>query len=401
MATRVESELPLSDGEAPARGAVAILAVVTLSHFVNDGFTAMLTPLLPDIQRAYAISIAETAVLVAILAFVGSMIQPIVGMIGDHFDRRLLAAGGPVLCAVGMTMMGYAPSFAALGALITLAGLGSAIFHPAGVAYAATASHARRRGLFAALFSAGGTAGLAVGPLAATALDLRALPTLLPIGLAVGAASYAVTPSASAPAGARRTFGQYARLWRGPMRLLWATGVLRSLSTVSYQGLIGFVLTARGHASHIGPSLAVFSLAAALGGIAGGRISDRVGRTAVLRSSILATIPLFIGLVYSTPGQWWYYPLTALVGALVNANLPVMVVTAQEYAPDHVATASALMMGFTWGTAGVLFLAVGKLADLTSPVTALVASILVLLPAFWMTVRLPEPEGAHRAASGA
>jgi FSR family fosmidomycin resistance protein-like MFS transporter len=374
-----------------ATRATAVLAIVTAAHFVNDSFTAMLTPLLPDIRGAYGISIARTATLVAILAFVGSMIQPIVGMIGDRFDRRTLAAIGPVLAAAGMTTMGWAPSFAALAGLITLAGIGSAIFHPAGAAYVATASHARRRGLFVALFSAGGTAGLAAGPLAATAMELRTLPWLLPVGVAVGAASWAVTPSVRTAAGTRRTFADYARLWRGPMRILWATGVLRSLSTVAYQGLLGFVLAARGHASHIGASLAVFAVSSALGGIAGGRISDRVGRTKVLRSSILLTIPLFVALVYSSPGQWWYYPLTALVGALVNANLPVMVVTAQEYAPDHVATASALMMGFTWGTAGVLFLAVGKLADLTSPVTAMVASILVLLPAFWLTVKLPEP----------
>ncbi|MBC7788824.1 MAG: hypothetical protein H7Z74_02660 [Anaerolineae bacterium] len=77
----------------------------------------------------------------------------------------------------------------------------------------------------------------------------------------------------------------------------------------------------------------------------------------------------------------------------MNANLPVAVVAAQEYAPRHVATASALMMGFTWGTAGVLFLAAGKLADVTSPTTAMTASILALLPAFWMTLKLPEPAG--------
>ena len=197
----------------------------------------------------------------------------------------------------------------------------------------------------------------------------------------------------------KRTPADYVALWRGPVRTLWATGVMRSLSTVSYQGLLGFALTARGQAAHIGPSLAVFSVASAAGAIAGGRLSDRLGRTAVLRSSILATIPLFVALVYSSPAQWWYYPLTAVVGALVNANVPVMVVAAQDYAPNHVATASALVMGFTWGTAGVLFLAVGKLADLTSPATAMVASILVLLPAFWLTVRLPEP-GTRDSALG-
>lgn len=370
---------------------MAILTIVTLAHFVNDSFTAMLTPLLPEIQATYGISIARTAVLVAILALVGSMLQPFTGLIGDRVDRRLLAALGPVLAAVGMTTMGYAPNFATLGGLIALAGIGSAIFHPSGAAYVALGSRSHQRGLFAALFSGGGTVGLAAGPLVATALGIRSLPYVMPVGLAVGLACYLITPATAPVSGARRRLSEYGELWHGPIRTLWATGVLRSLSTVSYQGLLGFVLTARGEAHHIGPSLAVFSIASALGGVAGGRISDRIGRTKVLRSSILFTIPLFMALVYSRPENWWYYPLMAVVGAIVNANLPVAVVAAQEYAPGHVATASALMMGFTWGTAGVLFLAVGKLADMTSPTTAMAASILVLIPAFWMTLRLPEP----------
>lgn len=358
---------------------------------MNDAYTSILTPLLPDIQAAYGVTIAQTAVLVAILSFVGSMIQPFSGVLADHVDRRLLAGSGPVLASVGMTTIGYAPSFAAVGFLIALGGIGSAIFHPSGATYAVLGAGPRQRGLFAAIFSSGGTAGLALGPLLATSLDLHALPYLIPAGIVVGALSFVITPSTRTSNAVRPRWSEYATVFRGPLRILWAASVLRSLSTVAYTGLLGFVLGSRGFPGHIGPSLAVFSLASAVGGIAGGRISDRVGRIVVMRSSVLLTIPLFIVLVYSTPAQWWYYPLTALVGALVNANIPVTVVTAQEYAPNHVATASALLMGFAWGTAGVLFLPVGRLADLTSPATATVVSILVLLPAFWLTLKLPEP----------
>src|SRR5919202_6210931 len=152
MATRVEATSARAAGA--AAGGVVVLAVLSLSHFVNDSFTAMLTPLLPEIQQAYAVSIARTAVLVAILAFAGSMLQPFVGLVADRLDRRVLAALGPVLAGVGMTLMGYAPSFAALGALIALAGVGSAIFHPSGAAYVTRGARDGLRGLFAALFSA-------------------------------------------------------------------------------------------------------------------------------------------------------------------------------------------------------------------------------------------------------
>ncbi|HEX5581376.1 MAG TPA: MFS transporter [Gemmatimonadaceae bacterium] len=378
-----------------ARGSTAILVAVTGSHFVSDAYTAILTPLLPELRAEFGVSIAATATLVAMLSFVGSVLQPAFGVLADHSDRRLLAAFGPALAGLGMTLLGVAPSFLLVAALVTLGGIGSGLFHPAAVAYVHQGASARRRGLFASLFSAGGTAGQAMGPLVVTALGSARLHWALPVGIASGLLSWIVTPSTRAATRTRPKWRDYASVFHGPIRTLWAASVLRSLCTISYISLLGFALTARGFAGHIGPSLATYSLAAALGGIVGGLFSDRLGRIMVLRSSILSSIPLFVLLVYTTPAAWWYYPLTALVGAMVNANTPVAIVTAQEYAPRHVATASALMMGFAWGTSGVLFTVVGALADMTSPRTAMVAAILLLLPALWLTVRLPEPGEAR------
>ncbi|HYF65667.1 MAG TPA: MFS transporter [Herpetosiphonaceae bacterium] len=385
MATHTQTRIAATSG-------LAMMGLMTLSHFANDGWTALLSPLLPAIQASYGVSIADTAVLVAILAFAGSMLQPLLGILGDHIDRRLLAAFGPVLTGAGLTLIGYAPNFFVLGALVLLGGLGSAIFHPSGAAYIALSARPDQRGLFVSLFSAGGMAGMALSPLVAAAMSLRTLPLLLPVGIVLGVVTYLILPPSQRAAGQSRTLGDYLAVFRGPLRWLWLMSVLRSLSSVSYMSLIGFILQARGADAHTSPSLAVYNLASAIGGIIGGRLSDRIGRTVVLRSSILITIPLFLGLIYSSPSQWWYYPLTALVGALVTANIPVSIVTAQEYAPHNIATASALMMGFAWGTAGVLYLLIGKLADATSPVTAMAAAIAVLLPAFFITTRLPEPQ---------
>jgi len=379
-----------------ARGSTAILVAVTASHFVSDAYTAILTPLLPELRTQFGVSITATATLVAVLSFVGSVLQPVFGVLADHSDRRLLAALGPALAGLGMTRLGVAPSFVLVAVLVTLGGIGSGLFHPAAVAYVHQGASARRRGLFASLFSAGGTAGQAMGPLVVTALGSARLHWALPVGIATGFLSWLVTPSTrAATRRARPKWRDYAAVFHGPIRTLWAASVLRSLCTISYISLLGFALTARGFAGHIGPSLATYSLSAALGGIVGGLFSDRLGRITVLRSSILSSIPLFVLLVYTTPGVWWYYPLTALVGAMVNANTPVAIVAAQEYAPGHVATASALMMGFAWGTSGVLFTVVGALADVTSPRTAMVAAILLLLPALWLTVKLPEPGEAR------
>jgi MFS transporter, FSR family, fosmidomycin resistance protein len=146
-------------------GTTAVLSAVTLSHFVNDGATSLLNPFLPHIRDAYGVSIAQTGILVAVLSFTGSMIQPFTGALADRMDRRILASVGPVIAVAAMALMGYSATFGGLVALLALAGLGSALFHPSGAVYAVMRVRPDRRGLFASLFSSGGTAGLAVGPL--------------------------------------------------------------------------------------------------------------------------------------------------------------------------------------------------------------------------------------------
>ncbi|GGR02148.1 MFS transporter [Deinococcus ruber] len=373
------------------RGAVSIALAVTLGHFINDGYGAMLTPLGPALRGQYGVSIASVTLLASVFSLTSSVLQPLLGVIGERFDRRLMAAAGPALTGIGLTFMGYAPAFGLLMLLVALAGFGSGFFHPAGAAYTARYSPVQQRGLWASIFSAGGTAGMALGPVFA-GVGLHALPIFAPIGLLVAGISYVITPS-DRPQGTRPTLPEYLGIFRGPLVRLWAMAVLRSLASMGYNAMLPFIMLQRGF-GHVetASTLAVFAVASAVGGIVGGRISDRIGRVPVLRSAIMVTIPLFALLIYSSPSQWWFYPLTFLVGALVNASIPVGVVMAQEYAPKHVAVASSIMMGFSWGFAGLLVFLVGLLADHTSPVTAALLSLTLMVPSAFLAASLPEPE---------
>lgn len=85
--------------------------------------------------------------------------------------------------------------------------------------------------------------------------------------------------------------------------------VLRSLASMGYNAMLPFMLLARGYgAREVALTLAVYSVASAIGGIVGGRLSDRVGRVTVLRGAILTTIPFFALLILSSPANWWFYP---------------------------------------------------------------------------------------------
>src|SRR5690625_2630272 len=79
-------------------------------------------------------------------------------------------------------------------------------------------------------------------------------------------------------------------------------------------------------------------------------------------------------------GSVLYYVCIALAGACINGGLPLMVVTAQDLAPHAVGTASGMLMGLTWGTAGVLYLGIGALQQLAGIAPAMVISFLTLVP---------------------
>lgn len=378
---------------------VAIAVAVTAGHFINDAYAAMLSPLGPALQNKYGVTIAAVTLLGSVFSLTSSVLQPLLGIVGERLGRRLSAAFGPTMTGLGLTLMGFVPWFGALVLLVAVAGFGSGFFHPAGSGYVARYSPADKRGLWASLFSAGGTAGMSLGPVFAN-VGLAHLHWFGIIGLVTGIITYLITPDDAQTGGRKRaSAAEYLGIFRGPMVTLWAMAVLRSMASTGYNTMLPFILLERGY-SHaeagrlVAITLGIYAVAAAIGGIVGGRISDRVGRVPVLRSAILFTIPFFALLIYSDPSQWWFYPLTFLVAAAANASIPVGIVTAQEYAPKHTALASSIMMGFSWGVAGVLVVLVGQLADLTSPATAALCAILLLLPSVYLAYRLPEPEQA-------
>ena len=140
-------------------------------------------PLVQEALAELAQSIREKGVL-----------QPLLGIVGERIDRRYAAALGPLMTGLGLTMMGFMPWFGALILLIAIAGFGSGFFHPAGAAYVAQNSPPDRRGLWASIFSAGGTGGMALGPVFA-GVGLTHLPWFALIGAVIAAVTFMVTPS--------------------------------------------------------------------------------------------------------------------------------------------------------------------------------------------------------------
>ena len=286
-----------------------------------------------------------------------------------------------------------------------IGGLGSAAFHPAGTAIARQVAK-RKGGLALGIFSAGGTVGMAFGPLVIGVLlinDWLAYSPLLMIpGVLLGVAIYLLLPPQP-----RVSRGQGARvfdieLFKGPVGQLCLAGILRSMSwTAIVNGAPLWLVSAKG-LSPTDPvvfwTITSFTIAGSVGGILGGLVEHRFSRQALVTGTmLLAMAPLFLMLVVA-PGSVAYFVMVALSGLLVNGGLPIMVMSAQDMAPHAVATASGMLMGLTWGTAGVLYLGIGALQSVIGMDASMALSVLPLLPGAFIAYQVLRPRPAPAAA---
>ncbi len=375
--------------------------LLSLLHATNDLFSSLLTPLLPRLQSAYGVSYGAISALVAVYAFSSSLLQPVAGLVADRYDRRILAALGPILVFFGAGLMGFYPNTWMLALFLGLAGLGSALFHASGAALVGEYAPAARKGFWLSFFGSSGQLGLSFGPIVsigvAASVGLKGLAWLIPLALIPALLVFRQAP----PATLNRkpsTFRDLARVFRGEVAKLWAMATLRSIAFMSFGTTIPYWYAQRGlPESQTALALSVYSFSGTIGAFMGGTLSDRFGRKPILVLTMIFSIPLYAGLLLLPPENGFYVPFLALTGALMNASIPVAVVMAQEYEPKQIATVSGLLMGFTWGFAGLLYALVGPLIERFGVLPTLTGLGFLLAPALLITLSLREARPLMRS----
>jgi FSR family fosmidomycin resistance protein-like MFS transporter len=374
-------------------GTIALL--LFFAHFFNDLFSGTLAALLPTLQIRFGVSELTLALFVACLSFSSSVLQPLFGAAADRFGHRLVAAAGVIVSSAILSLIAIMPSPLWLVPLLLLGGLGSAAYHPAATTLARRAATSKG-GLALAVFSAGGTTGLAFGPLVIGFFLIRGWlqysPVLMVPGIVLGVLIYALTPPQPRQTGVHRAKIFDLDLFRGPVGQLCLAGVLRSIAWVSViNGAPLWLVNAKG-LSATSPTvfwtITVFTISGAAGGILIGLVESRFSRQFLVTGTmLLAMVPLAV-LLLSQPGSATYFVAVALAGMLANGGLPIMVLAAQDAAPHAVATASGMMMGLTWGTAGLLYLVVGAVQEAIGMTAAMWLSVVPLLPGALVAYRV-------------
>jgi FSR family fosmidomycin resistance protein-like MFS transporter len=372
----------------PLLASAGIPLLLIAVHATNDAFAAMLAALLPTLQARFHLSEAVLAMFVATLSFSSAMTQPLFGAVADRVGRRTMAALGIVTSTVLLSLVAVAPSPAALFALLLLGGLGSGAFHPAATSLMRVLGE-RFKELAVALFSSGGTLGMAFGPvvilLMARTVGLRFSPLLMIPGMVLGVLLLTVLPRVDGVRQARRIAFLDPKLVKSAVGVLSLVGILRSLAFVSFNNAVPLWLSqVRGFAPDapvISWTLAVFALSGGLGGILAGALSTRLPRRLLIVGTMLIALPALLSVLAIAPATPAYYLMVALAGASSNASVPLLIVSAQDLAPGSMGAATGMLMGFTWGTAGVLYMLEGVLQQFLGLTPAMVMASLCLLPA--------------------
>lgn len=391
------------------RGRRLALLGVTIGHAVHDTWFGVAPVLLAALSAQMSLSNSEIGLMMFLYQALSSVTQPFFGRLSERVGGRLLAVGAILWTTTMFCGVLFAESKLLLGALITLAGLGSGAWHPQGIANATVAGGESWGATAAAIFGLGGTLGMAflgsaMGGYLLSALGRRSL--LLLALITVTSALTVVRRTVPRQLLAPRKALQAALQTNGAnSRALWIFLAFLSLS-IALRSLVHFSLDTYvpKYEQDLGVSAATYGLvmslylfASAVGGVAGSYLADRVGVKHVLIGSMLFSAG-FLAAFVRLQGLWsWIF--LALGGFFLGPSHTLLIVAGQKRFPQRMATVSGIFLGFTFisGSSGAWLLGwlgdrVGLGAALSLLPWALVGAALCVLAFLPQPRAVPEEE---------
>ena len=329
---------------------------VSLAHLLNDWYMNYIQTLLPFMVAA-GLSVSRGAFLISAFSVTSSLLQPVTGYLVDQKNQRWPVYMGTLWMAVLLSLVGLVRNYPLLFLTVAMAGIGTAAFHPQASAMV-TAVSGEKKGFSQAFFITCGNLGWALTPLIVVPFTQKYGMELTPIfvvpGIIVALLLWFTAPTIASQT--RKAPSPPLLSVLSPVRAeltkVVSVVALRSLTYFSLVAFLPLYLQHRNVQLITGSRLLFVMLSSgAMGGLAGGYLSDVFGRKPVIVGSLILTSPLFY--IFLRANGSPSYLLLALAGAALLASFSVTVVVAQEIISQNAAMAAGLMLGFGIGIGGL------------------------------------------------
>ena len=368
---------------------------------ITDIYMPVLPAILPLLIAQNGYSYLAAGLLVTAYNITSSFTQPVIGWLSDKRGLTISLSVSLFISAVFVALMGVAHDYYLVMAFAVLAALGHACFHPSALSLVSRLCSAENRGTITSYFVVGGNLGYAIGPVLAGVLVwwlglpgllLLVIPAivmvwvlrhLLPGGIAAACEEHA---KPEVHAGKTQSFR--------PFAILMVASILRAWAVFAAITYLPMYLVSQGYSLVMASAVMTLMLLTGVAGqVAGGRISDRIGRKEFMVFGLVGAIPFFY-LFFTTTGLISIIALLAF-GFFLWSTFAVAVAMSHELLPGNVGLASGMMLGLAIGFGGLGVAVNGLIADHYSlgaalgtipiPIAAAVV-LMALLPYPWKTL---------------
>ena len=362
---------------APQNAVFPILISLGFCHLLNDLMQSLIPALYPMLKTQLHLDFAQVGIITLAFQLTASLLQPTIGVYTDRKPQPYSLAIGMGSTLIGLVLLSFVHSYAMVLLAAALVGTGSAVFHPEASRVARLASGGRY-GVAQALFQVGGNLGSATGPLLAafivlprgqgaiawvSLVALLAMAVLTRVGMWYAAR---LRPSASSQAAPRAAAAATAMPRARTIIFVFVLMLLvfsKNVYSASFTSFFTFYLIERFQLSvqDAQVQLFIFMAAIAVGTLAGGALTDKIGRRPMIWVSILGALPFTLALPYAN--LLWTSVLTIIIGLLMASAFPAILVYAHELVPGRVGMISGMFFGFAFGLGGLGAATMGYIAD--------------------------------------
>ncbi|HEX6396872.1 MAG TPA: MFS transporter [Steroidobacteraceae bacterium] len=147
------------------RNDATVIGLISFAHGMSHFYQLLLAPLFPFVKDELGVSYAALGFLVALFYTLSGLLQPLAGFVVDRCGARAVLLGGIVFFIAGITVQGFASSYAMLALGAALGGIGNSVFHPADFAILNARVSPSRLGYAFSAHGVVGYVGYAVAPL--------------------------------------------------------------------------------------------------------------------------------------------------------------------------------------------------------------------------------------------